>query len=525
MYTNLTGVMINIPKYSKGIQMKIFPTEIEDGLENQIKAQSSISYASLANPAENHIAKASKNKNIKSIASIDDKDLYYTQSILVTTSWNKNDDIFDMKEVWDARNSPSHKPTNLEHDENTIVGHITANWPITEDGLLIDDNTPVENLPNKFHILTASVIYTGYTDPDLRERTQKLISEIQDGQKYVSMECFFQGFDYGLTNLATGEYKILPRNEETSYLTKHLRAYGGLGQDGDYKIGRVLRNITFSGKGFVNKPANPESIIFNKDDFMFITKNETTENKKNDTLNNLGVFSNQANIQEANMSSDLNTNDKVEAMNDCTELVKEAYAARDEFKAQASELETSLKTEQEALAELKASVEVLETEKEEAAKKYGEDMKKKDEEMQKMKAELDAANEVLAAYKSKEEEMMKKEKNMKRMASLIEAGLDNEAAASEVDKFESLADEAFESMVNLLAAMKSKDDMKKEEDMKKKEEMAMMKKKASEDISEMLETAEPSEEVALTVGADSEDGLASTRAALVDFVSQRLGKK
>ena len=30
----------------------------------------------------------------------------------------------------------------------------------------------------------------------------------------------------------------------------------------DHKVGRLLRNITFSGKGFVEKPANPDSIIF-----------------------------------------------------------------------------------------------------------------------------------------------------------------------------------------------------------------------------------------------------------------------
>lgn len=84
---------------------------------------------------------------------------------------------------------------------------------------------------------------------------------------------FFNGFDYGITNKTTGEYKVLARNEETSYLTKHLKAYGGLGEHEDYKIGRVLRNITFSGKGFVDKPANPDSIIFTKDVLSYDNKN------------------------------------------------------------------------------------------------------------------------------------------------------------------------------------------------------------------------------------------------------------
>jgi hypothetical protein len=52
-------------------------------------------------------------------------------------------------------------------------------------------------------------------------------------------------------------------------LTSHLRAYGGPGIFDDFRIGRVLRKITFSGKGFVDKPANPDSIIFDKEDLRF----------------------------------------------------------------------------------------------------------------------------------------------------------------------------------------------------------------------------------------------------------------
>ena len=116
--------------------------------------------------------------------------------------------------------------------------------------------------------------------------------------------------------------------------------------------------------------------------------------------------------------------------------------------------------------------------------------------------------------------MKKKEAMMKRKASLLEAGLDEESAASSVEKFESLDDEAFDNMVSLLAAMKMKKDKMEEE-----EAMMMKKKRASEDISEALENAEPSNDVDLSVGSDVDSQLANTRAALVDFVSQRLGKK
>ncbi|MFM7978320.1 MAG: hypothetical protein ACKPKO_03310, partial [Candidatus Fonsibacter sp.] len=103
----------------------------------------SLSIASLAQPSDQQLYQ--KTRDLKAIAALEDKDLYYVQSILVTSSWNKNDDIFDSEEVWTAKDTPSHKPTNLEHDENTIIGHIVANWPMTEDGILIDNNTPIDN--------------------------------------------------------------------------------------------------------------------------------------------------------------------------------------------------------------------------------------------------------------------------------------------------------------------------------------------------------------------------------------------
>jgi hypothetical protein len=294
--------------------MKIYDQEKNDGLEEILKSSASISYACVVEP---YAGNKKDSKYLKSIASFDDEDLYYVQSILVSSSWNKNDDIFDKVEVWNAKNTPEHKPTNLEHDEHSIIGHIVSNWPITEDGILIDENTPVENLPEKYHILTGSVIYKGFSSEDLRERSLKLISEIEDGTKYVSMECFFKGFDYGLLNKSTGEYKILGRNSETAYLTKFLRSYGGIGEHQDYKIGRVLRNITFSGKGFVNKPANEDSIIFSKN---LISPNNNliindNNKEKNQEIVNSGVLNIQSNIQSETLimssaNTEINTENK-----------------------------------------------------------------------------------------------------------------------------------------------------------------------------------------------------------------------
>ena len=178
--------------------------------------------------------------------------VYHVYSILVSTSWNKNDDVFDKDEVWASKDTPKYKPTNLEHNEKQIVGGIIDNWAVDENFNLIDTNIDHNNLPDHYHILVSSVIYKQWQDPEYRDRVFDLIDKIEAGDKYVSMESIFNGFDYAVI-APDGKHHILSRSDETAFLTQHLRSYGGTGSYQDHHIGRLLRNITFSGKGFVDK--------------------------------------------------------------------------------------------------------------------------------------------------------------------------------------------------------------------------------------------------------------------------------
>lgn len=191
-------------------------------------------------------------------ASLTDFDLHYLKSILVTTGWNKNDDVFDRLETWIARKTPEDKPFNYEHNCSDIIGHITGTIPVTMDGEVIGD---VESLPAQFNILTSAVLYKVWSKPELQERMDKLLEEIAEGKWFVSMECLFKGFDYSLKD-PEGKTKVVARNESTAFLTKHLRAYGGNGTYLQYRVGRLLRNFVFSGKGLVENPANIYSVIF-----------------------------------------------------------------------------------------------------------------------------------------------------------------------------------------------------------------------------------------------------------------------
>jgi len=540
--------------------MHIYQQEYDDAIQDQISTNLSVAYISVAQPClkkDIDIAKASI-QNEQTIAALNDADLYYVQSILVSSSWNRNDDIFDKAEVWAAKNTPEDKPTNLEHDEDQIVGHIVSNWPINTEGQTIPDDVDLDSLPDKFHIVTGSVIYRNFSNPELRERAEALIKDIEEGNKYVSMECYFNNFDYGLLNKETGEYKILKRDNNSAYLSKHLRAYGGVGEYDNFKIGRVLRNIHFSGKGFVNRPANPESIIFDSETSKKVLN-------QNILLENNSVSNIQAslNMENSNMSVEkdiADLKDKVEAMNGCGEVLKEAYSRVSDLEAKVMELEATMhkeheekmKKDEEMAAMVKKDEEMAavlaekDKELEEYKKKMEYDVAQFDEakatEIQELttahevalktvQEELASANEAIEAYKAQEAELARQAKITSRISALVETGVTVEVAEATVKQFESLDDEAFATITALVGsntpewAQSQTEEASSDEALSEETEVVAEEKTESAVSEDVLEDVEVEDTVDLSVGSEDDSELETTRASLVDFVYSRLGKE
>lgn len=188
------------------------------------------------------------------------KDLYPVTSILVSTVWNANDDVFLKDEVWNARHTPIHHPVNINHDQDVIVGHMTDIWAVDDHGEIIPEDTSVEDLPAIYSLVNASVVYTSWYEQEKSDQVMELINSIEANKMFVSMECIFEDFDYVLSS--SKEYKVVKRTEETAEISKHLRCFGGNGLFGDYRVGRAPRGILFTGKGFTTNPANKRSIIF-----------------------------------------------------------------------------------------------------------------------------------------------------------------------------------------------------------------------------------------------------------------------
>ncbi len=486
--------------------IKIFQKEIDDGIGELVKSTASVAYCSTATIQEDIpeevVAKAvAENK--------DQIDLYYLESVLVSTGWNKNDDVFTSDATWAARSTPEDKQFNFMHDENDIIGHITGSYVLTKDGKALADDAEA---PEEFDIISQAVLYNSWTGEENRDRMGKIIAEIQEGKWYVSMECLFSGFDYALID-EKGVAKVLARDEGSSFLTKHLRAYGGSGEYEGYKLGRALSNISFSGKGLVSKPANPRSVILRDSS----TANINVDHNSKLSIGELqmsDVLTDQLAEVKAQLEAAKAENEAIKAKieeakdKEFASKVEAFEAAADESKATIDELNETIKSTQARVAELEDSLQSSQTELAEAMK------------------EMD--------------EMKKKAKMEKRKASLAEAGLEEEEVDETLASFDALDDSAFEAIVAMMKkkGMKKyadKHDKKeekpeamdhgdKEEEKKKKEKEAKAEEEAEAELSEdAFDNVETSE--ATLVEAEQTDELETARASVSDWFTNHVLNK
>jgi hypothetical protein len=338
-------------------------------------------------------------------AAVGDFDLHYLKTILVTAGvWNKNDDVFDPKEAWAAKATPEDKPVNWEHNCKDIIGHITGNYAINEQGKVLADETVVDDLPAKFHIVTAAVLYKHWADKDLQERMDKTLAEIAEGKWFVSMEALFRGFDYAVVG-KDGTKEVVARNDKTSFLTKHLRAYGGTGNYQEMKVGRLLRNIVFSGKGLVRNPANPESVILDDAEPFSPTSAKVFEHF-NDVLQEQ-VYSTLAVEETAS-----NQQESEKAM--ATEL-ENLQKQLTEKQVEIDRLQASLRDND--VKQIKAQVETLQAD----IKVKDDEIKKLDEAKAKVEADLKTKADETVALAAKLEENDKAHKAVAEKLAVIEA--------------------------------------------------------------------------------------------------------
>jgi hypothetical protein len=445
--------------------MEIYEQEVLDGIGELIKSTASVIIES---PLKNKVPSTSsidvaKALVAKALSNPDQIDLYYLDCILASIGWNKNDDVFDKYEMWKARLTPVDKPFNLMHDGNDIIGHITGSLAINPDGEIIDDETELDNLPDIFDIYTSSVIYKVWPDDARTEQIAELIEEIDEGKWFVSMECLFPGFDYAVID-SEGNEKIIERTKETAFLTKHLRAYKGKGEYKGYKIGRLLRDFTFSGKGLVNEPANPRSVILN--DVLTFSGTEASvqifsETKGNIQMTDINVDQLQKTVEKLEKALANAQTENIQMKSKADEEAKQSYETKiADLDKEIAEIKTQLVSKEGTIAELQTAI-------------------------SESKTVAQTKEDELVAIKA---EMLK----VARSSKLTSAGVELDKVEAIVSKYASVDETIFDDIVSLHAEAKKAMCAK---DSKDEEAKCATKAETAEEVEAKAEAAKTPEEV------------------------------
>jgi hypothetical protein len=496
-------------------QMPIYKAEAQAGIADAISATENHVIASLCPLLANNQVVASvqdevkvKDSTLEQLLSVnrDQFDLHYLYTILASTGWNDNDDVFDRYETWASRDTAEDKPFNIQHDPNRIIGHITGNCVVDINYELVNNELTVDELPEKFHILTSAVIYKHLQskDPNLAQETTELLSEIAQGRWFVSMEALFANFDYAVIT-PSNDHKMIVRSEDTAFLSKHLRAYGGSGDYQGNRVGRLIRNLTFSGKGLVKVPGNPESIIFDNEDNAVFRGMAAASIQP---ITNLPKETGDVSMAETN--EQIRTlESQIQELKTSNDALENRLKAMDEAQVQAKfdTLDADVSSRDEQIVALTAKVKESQAD----SAKSAQSLQELEEVKAKSEKKLGELTDKLAAIDA---EIIK----TNRISALVDKGVEKVSAEAIVETYSGISDEQFEAVVNTHGELvQSKNDKKNEVSAENEEEALKKADAESENDSEgsddeagdaeTLAQAEAEKDAALTVSSENEGDL------------------
>ena len=429
------------------MSIKIYPaeSEIAQSILNNTKASCQIQF--LPHEPSRNEAKAAV-EQIQAgcgIGPMETEDLFFFRSIMATSSVNLNDDGFLAQEMFKARNTPVAKFVNIEHEADAcavefgaggIVGTIVNSFMMDRDMVLIDPN--IEQAPAFFHLGTTNVIWRHLSNEMMRAKATLLIKKIQEGSMAVSMESMFTGFDYGLATyheedgtIMTDNLEIVERNDETAFMTKHLRSYGGSGEFQGKKLVRMLKGITFTGLGVVSEPANPSSVMLKDEDIL--KKSEKSEEVPSVAASS-GVYNNDDTSKTESKMTDILESQLKEANDVIAELRKELELAKElSLKVDFEKAQKELEDAQAAIESKEEVIKTLESAKACMCNQYEEKA-----------AELEAVKKEKEELAAKLAELEKTQVEATRINAFKNKGYDETEASDIVAKLTSLDNETFD---------------------------------------------------------------------------------
>lgn len=409
------------------------------------------------------ISKAS----LKNLRSLLPQDIDFSQNIdllgvafnaAVINQFNKNDDGINSTLAAQIVKNFIHKPTNIEHNKEKIVGHIiNAGFSEYNDSNKMISTEDAAKMKDPFNIALGAVVYK-QVNKDFVNLIQRSVDELDTLHEAISAswEIGFSEYDIlmGSKNIKDAEH-IDPKH--FGEIKPMLKAYGGNGsmKDGT-KVYRMLKGEIFPlGIGFTTKPAADVKGLYSENG----TSSSITFKDKRDAKAYFDIKNNIFSKKDASFISHLkndNVKNKKETNMDIEQLLAELKGLLVEKKFSEEAVANMTQTFAEAIKkkdeEYRESLTKAEKEKEDANKEK-EEMKKS---LKKMEDEVKAASEKIQEF----ENFQKQEKAVARFNIRMESidqvyeleDEDRKVLASDLKELEQ-SDEAFASYQDKLAIM------------------------------------------------------------------------
>lgn len=319
----------------------------------------------------NHQKASAALSSLSRTLSVDDlqkqADLLHVEAVLVSEGLNDNDDGFLREELKSAIASPLLKPINWHHKDEQILGAMYAVEARDMNGKAL----AVEEIGDQaIELVIQGVVW--HHLPHIKTKAEEIVSRIKKGDLFVSMECWFDDYDYGLYTQAGELFDRISRKPETAFLEPYLRANGGTGRYNGMRIGRALSGINFGGVAFVDRPANKRSLILNHFAFDPLAEVELVGANR-DGLDQDQVVTQTTLFRNAELTTEVNMNDlnraaasaddiaqgvqKAFEARERAEAQKRVQAERDEAVAKNAALENELASTKSALEQIRAAIE------------------------------------------------------------------------------------------------------------------------------------------------------------------------
>jgi len=245
----------------------------------------------------------------------------------VVNKFNKNGDGIDSETAVAVKDYFVHKPANIEHDRDRIVGHIVSAGfsKYGEDSELISDEAALVEY-NPYNIALAAVVYKTAS----KEFADLVMNSTDSESDYyqtvsASWEVGFNDYVVAVGGDDLFESSIISDPEEIKAYSPYLKSLGGKGQLQDgRKVNRlIVGDIYPLGIGFTSNPA--------ADVKGLITQSAETEEikpSKNQPIDKIIIKSKKTSqSQEENV---LNKEQHKNLIMDTNQIINEFRAALDE---------------------------------------------------------------------------------------------------------------------------------------------------------------------------------------------------